>query len=197
MDKIFDTLINSYLDDKVGIAENFLSISLAASLKENLNLLYLENKLRLAGIGNETLINQDKKIRGDRVYWLDRKHENLHENAFLDLIDRFVLHLNSTCFTGITGYEFHYAYYEAGSFYKKHIDQFKNNDSRQYTMIFYLNENWELKDGGELCIHHIGNQQNISPQNGKSIFFRSNELLHEVLTTNKERLSITGWFKIN
>ncbi len=197
MDKIFDKLINSFIDDKVGIAENFLSTVLATSLKENLKLLNLENKLRLAGIGNDLLINQDKKIRGDRVYWIDRKHKNIHENKFLDLIDLFVLHLNSTCYTGITGYEFHYAYYETGSFYKKHMDQFKNNDSRQYTMIFYLNEDWELKDGGELCIHHAEKLQNISPQNGKSVFFRSNEVLHEVLTTNKDRFSITGWFKIN
>ena len=113
------------------------------------------------------------------------------------MIDLFVLHLNSTCYTGIIAYEFHYVYYESGSFYKKHIDQFKNNDSRQYTMIFYLNENWELKDGGELCIHHSEKLQNISPQNGKSVFFKSSEVLHEVLTTNKERFSITGWFKIN
>ena len=197
MEKIFDLLINSFIDNKVGIAENFLSSTLSASLKENLNLLYSENKLRLAGIGNETLINQDKKIRGDRVYWLDRKHENPHENEFFDLIDSFVFHLNSTCFTGITGYEFHYTYYEIGTFYKKHLDQFKNNDARQYSMIFYLNENWELKDGGELCIHHTKSLQNISPKNGKSVFFKSNELEHEVLTTNKERLSITGWFKIN
>ena len=103
------------------------------------------------------------------------------------MIDLFVLHLNSTCYTGIIAYEFHYVYYESGSFYKKHIDQFKNNDSRQYTMIFYLNENWELKDGGELCIHHAEKLQNISPQNGKSVFFKSSEVLHEVLTTTSLR----------
>lgn len=197
LNKIFDKLINSFIDDKVGISENFLSTALSTSLKENLNLLFLENKLRLAGIGNDLLINQDKKIRGDKVYWLDRKHENVSENNFLDLIDLFVLHLNSTCYTGITGYEFHYAYYETGSFYKKHIDQFKNNASRQYTMIFYLNENWKRSDGGELCIHHTDKLQNISPKNGKSVFFKSSEVLHEVLTTNKERFSITGWFKTN
>lgn len=197
LEKIFDTLINSYIENKVGISENFLSPLLSNSLKLNLLQLFADKKLQFAGIGNETILNHDKRVRGDQIFWLDRKHDNESENAFFDVIDSFVLYLNSTCFTGITGYEFHYTYYESGSFYKKHLDQFKNNDSRQYSMIFYLNKNWKLKDGGELCVHHLHNQQNISPINGKSVFFKSNELVHEVLRTNKVRMSITGWFKIN
>jgi SM-20-related protein len=110
-------------------------------------------------------------------------------------MDQFVIHLNGSCFTGITGYEFHYALYEEGSFYKKHIDQFRNNDSRQFTVIVYLNEDWQLADGGELCIYHLDHLQHISPANAKCVFFKSSELPHEVLVTNKPRLSITGWLK--
>ena len=88
-----------------------------------------------AGTGNNTIIEHNKLFRSDMIYWLDRKHNNASENSFLNLIDKFVLHLNKTCYTGITSYEFHYALYEKGSFYKRHLDQFKNNDSRQYTMI--------------------------------------------------------------
>ncbi|HTN18129.1 MAG TPA: 2OG-Fe(II) oxygenase [Chitinophagaceae bacterium] len=139
-----------------------------------------------------------KSVRTDVIYWLDRAHNDTVENDFFDLMDAFVLHLNSTCYTGITGYEFHYALYEKGSFYKKHLDQFRNNESRQYSMIMYLNEDWMQGDGGELCIYPAGKQiQNISPENGKSVFFKSSELEHEVLLTNKPRLSITGWLKIN
>jgi SM-20-related protein len=32
---------------------------------------------------------------------------------------------------------------------------------------------------------------------GKSVFFKSSELVHEVLTTNKPRMSITGWLKVD
>ena len=191
----FNTLINSFIRDKVGIAENFLSESLAAHLKENLNNLYSGNQLRSAGTGNDTLAVQNKLFRSDIIYWLDRKHNNQYENDFFDLMDSFVSHLNSTCYTGITGYEFHYTLYETGSFYKKHLDQFRNNDSRQYSMIMYLNEDWKLADGGELCIQHSDHQQNISPDNGKAVFFKSSEMEHEVLLTNKPRLSITGWLK--
>ncbi|MGY0036274.1 2OG-Fe(II) oxygenase [Pedobacter sp. NJ-S-72] len=193
----FNVLIDSFIDNKVGITENFLSVALAARLKENLYDLYKDQLLLFAGTGNETLVAHNKLVRSDKIYWLDKKHNNVHENSFFELMDSFVSYLNSTCYTGITGYEFHYTLYEEGSFYKKHLDQFKNNDSRQYSMIIYLNTDWQQSDGGELCIHHPDHLQNISPDNGKSVFFKSSELVHEVLVTNKPRLSITGWLKIN
>jgi len=56
---------------------------------------------------------------------LDRGHENEYENDFLDQIDDFIKYLNRSCFAGITSYEFHYSLYEIGSFYKRHLDQFK------------------------------------------------------------------------
>lgn len=197
MEITFNTLIDSFIENKVGIAEHFLSDVLAAQLKANLITLYAENLLLSAGTGNDTVAVQDQLVRSDRIYWLDRGHNNPSENAFFDLMDNFVSYLNSTCYTGITGYEFHYTLYEKGSFYKKHLDQFRNNESRQYSMILYLNADWKSEDGGELCIYHAGSQQNISPINGKSVFFKSSELAHEVLLTNTPRMSITGWLKIN
>ena len=197
MQKIFNTLIDSFIDNKVGLAENFLSESLALHLKENLTKLYTEKKLRSAGTGNDSLVVHNKLFRSDVIYWLDRKHNNQYENDFFDLMDSFVRHLNDTCYTGITGYEFHYTLYEKGSFYKKHLDQFRNNDSRQYSMIMYLNTDWKETDGGELCIQHSDYRQNISPENGKAVFFKSSELEHEVLVTNKPRMSITGWLKVD
>jgi SM-20-related protein len=193
----FNTLIDSFIDNKVGIAENFLSKSLASHLKANLTNLYAGEQLLSAGTGNDKTTVHNKLVRSDKIYWLDRSHHDSHENDFFDLMDTFISHLNSTCYTGITGYEFHYTMYETGSFYTRHIDQFKNNGSRQYSMIMYLNEDWKENDGGELCIHHSDHVQNISPVNGKSVFFKSSELEHEVLLTNKPRMSITGWLKID
>lgn len=197
MEKIFDCLIDSYIEDKVGITKDFLSLALAANLKDNLLKLFKDQQLLSAGIGNNLLVSQDKLIRSDVIYWLDRAHNNPYENDFFDLMDKFVLYLNQTCYTGITGYEFHYTLYEPGTFYAKHIDQFQNNGSRQYSMIMYLNADWKTEDGGELCIYQDETLQNISPDSGKSVFFRSSDLLHEVLVTHKRRMSITGWLKIN
>ncbi len=197
MEKIFDCLIDSFIEDKVGVTEGFLSASLSAHLKDNLIALFENKKLVNAGVGNDVLVNQDKLIRSDVIYWLDRKHDNQYENDFFDLMNRFVAYLNRTCYTGITGYEFHYTLYEPGTFYKKHIDQFRHNGSRQYSMIMYLNAGWKIEDGGELRIYHADEEQNIPPNSGKSVFFKSSDLAHEVLLTNKQRMSITGWLKIN
>ncbi len=193
----FDILIESFIANKIGIDKHFLNPVLAAHLKNNLLQLVQENKLQTAGTGNEdvTLINTNN--RSDKIYWLDKKNNNIYENQFFDLMDELVTYLNSNCYTGITGYEFHYTCYPIGSFYKKHFDQFKNNPSRQYSLILYLNDNWQTADGGELCIYQNGICQQIAPENGKSVFFKSNELEHEVLITTHERLSITGWLKTN
>ena len=120
--------------DKVGIAQNFLELPLAAHLKENLSTLYSSDQL-------------------------------------------------------------HYALYETGSFYKKHLDQFRSNKNRAFSMIMCLNADWQQKDGGELCIFHEDYTQTIAPLNGTCVFFKSSELEHEVLVTNAPRLSITGWLK--
>ncbi|MDO8368178.1 MAG: 2OG-Fe(II) oxygenase [Saprospiraceae bacterium] len=195
METIFNCLIDSFIADKVGIAKNFLTVALAAQLKENLHTLYTGDQLQSAGIGNDAGLTHDKLIRSDKIYWLDPKHNDLHESNFFALMDLFVRHLNCTCYTGITGYEFHYALYETGSFYKKHLDQFRSNKSRAFSMIMYLNTEWEQADGGELCIYHEDHIQTIAPQNGTCVFFKSSELEHEVLVTNQPRLSITGWLK--
>jgi SM-20-related protein len=195
LEKTFNALIDSFIDNKVGIAQNFITTELSSQLKQSLIACHAENLFNHAGTGNDDGLKHDNAVRSDMIYWLDRKHDSSCENAFFDVIDAFVLHLNNTCYTGLTDYEFHYTLYPQGSFYKKHLDQFKSNDSRKYSMIIYLNEGWEAADGGELCIHHLTGLQNIAPEEGKSVFFKSNELEHEVLCTNKARMSITGWLK--
>ena len=195
MNTIFDCLIDSYVDNKVGLAENFLSLELAANLKTNLKLLYANDELKSAGIGNNAKATQNKLVRSDKIYWLDPAHENVFEQQFFVLIDAFVLYLNRHCFTGITGYEFHYALYENGTFYKRHLDQFQHSNSRAFSMIMYLNSEWKVDDGGELCIFHSDNIQMIAPTNGKCVFFKSSELEHEVCETQQPRLSITGWLR--
>ncbi len=191
----FEILIASYLENKIGISEDFLSDELANNLKENLLLLHNNQQLLAAGTGNDKKLVHNAKVRSDVIYWLDKKHNNIYENAFFEKIEAFIAYLNQTCYAGITGYEFHYSLYEKGSFYRKHLDQFQDNSSRQFSMISYLNTNWKSKDGGELLIHQANINHKINPTQGKTVFFKSNELEHEVLETNERRMSITGWLK--
>jgi Rps23 Pro-64 3,4-dihydroxylase Tpa1-like proline 4-hydroxylase len=197
METSFETLITSYIENKVGIAEDFLSETLANDLKCHLLALQANSKLLSAGTGNEDSVSYDSAVRSDSIYWLDKKHDNPFENAFFVQIEAFIAYLNESCFAGITDYEFHYALYEKGSFYQKHLDQFQNNSSRKYSMICYLNSNWKTADGGELLIYQQDNNQKIAPIQGKTVFFKSDELEHEVLITQQTRMSITGWLKRN
>lgn len=195
MEESFETLIASFIENNIGIADDFLSEDLCQRLKENMLTLNERSLMETAGVGNDSKMIFDNLIRNDKIYWLDKKHNNEFENAFLDQIDAFVAHLNKTCFTNIKSYEFHYSLYEIGSFYRPHFDQFEDDDKRQFSMVSYLNPNWKNNDGGELQIYQNHNNQKISPIQGKTIFFKSHDLEHEVLVTNERRFSITGWLK--
>lgn len=197
MENDFESLIESFIKDNVGISDHFISNELSQHLKQNLLTLLEQKKMTVAGTGKDGKLSHDSSVRSDLIYWLDRKHNNVHENDFFDQIDDFVKYLNRSCFAGITDYEFHYSLYETGSFYQKHLDQFKNNTSRKYSMISYLNEDWKEEDGGQLLIYQNYNNKKINPTQGKTVFFKSNELQHEVLVTKQRRMSVTGWLKRN
>jgi SM-20-related protein len=142
MNSQFDLLIDTYLENKIGIDAGFLSERLSNGLQQNILQLQEDGMMNAAGIGNKEVKDANQKMRSDKIYWLDKSHDNAFEQEFLQLADNFVEHLNSTCYTGINDYEFHYAVYEEGSFYKRHTDQFKNDSNRKFSLISYLNKDW-------------------------------------------------------
>lgn len=195
MENRFDLLIDSYLQNNIGIDTNFLSAALALGLYQNIIQLQKDNLMFAAGIGNEKVKDANQKMRGDKIYWMDKKHDNAFEQEFLTHIESFIDRLNSTCYTGINGYEFHYAVYDEGSYYKRHRDQFKNDSNRKYSLINYLNDDWLDTDGGQLNIFQNETTQSILPQSKTAVFFKSDEMDHEVAIANRKRMSITGWLK--
>ncbi len=191
----FDLLIDSFLENDFGVDRCFLTTALATGLQQNILQLQKDQLMTAAGIGKESVKNSSQKIRGDKIFWMDKKHPNIYEQEFLHLIDNFIEYLNRTCYTCINGYEFHYAVYEEGSFYKRHKDQFKNDDNRKYSLINYLNDDWLETDGGQLFVYPSKGVQKILPQSQTSVFFKSDEMEHEVTTAKRSRMSITGWLK--
>ena len=196
MNEQFDLLIDSYLSNDIGLAPAFLSQKLSAGLQQNIMQLQKDEMMTAAGIGNKEVKDVNQQMRSDKIYWLDKKHNNQFENEFLYHAEDFIERLNSTCYAGINAYEFHYAVYEQGSFYKRHKDQFKNNDSRKFSLITYLNNNWQQADGGQLQIYRNDTMQQIQPHAQSAVLFKSNEIEHEVIKANRSRMSITGWLKV-
>jgi SM-20-related protein len=195
MTQHFDLLIDSYLQNNIGIDTLFLSDELSQGLQQNILRLNKEEKMSQAQIGNDLQKDKQQTMRSDKIYWLDKAHNNRFENEFLSLVENFIEHLNKTCYTGINAYEFHYALYEEGTFYKRHKDQFKNDSNRKYSLISYLNNNWAEVDGGQLCVYQHGEVQKILPHSQTSVFFKSDQMEHEVQLANRSRMSITGWLK--
>lgn len=195
MEAKFEELIESFITNKIGISEVFLTDKLATALQQNLLRLNRDSRLINANIGNAIIKDKSQKIRGDKTCWLDNKSKNDAEIEFLDIIRQFMVHLNKTCFTGINACEFHYALYEEGTCYNRHIDQLRNNYNRKFSMISYLNDNWEESNGGQLIIHNTEEAQQILPNIRKTIFFQSDVIEHEVAVANRPRMSITGWLK--
>ena len=87
MENNFETLIATYIENKVGISEHFLSNTLANNLKLNLIALNTKSLLVEAGIGNAEKVSYDGAIRSDSIYWLDKKHNNAFENEFFAQIE--------------------------------------------------------------------------------------------------------------
>ncbi len=191
----FDLLIDSFLENNIGIDTCFMSKTLSNGLQQNIVQLQKEGLMIAAGIGNEVVMDAKQNMRGDKIYWMDKSHSNIFEQEFLSHVEDFVEYLNRTCYTGINGYEFHYAVYEAGSGYKRHKDQFKNDSNRKYSLIHYLNVNWEEENGGNLLVYQNDLVQQIHPKSQTAVFFKSDEIEHEVSKSNRSRMSVTGWLK--
>jgi len=59
----------------------------------------------------------------------------------------------------------------------------------------YLNEDWIEEDGGQLLIYQKEQVQKILPRSQTAVFFKSDEMEHEVIKANRRRMSVSGWLK--
>ena len=195
----FEALIQGLIDDEYGCCDNFILPETILGLRANINKLYETGDMKSSGIGNNSDFHKDKNIRGDYINWIEEQSTNQFEIIFLKKIDKFIMHLNNTCYTSINSFESHYASYEKTNFYKRHIDQFKNEKGRKYSIVLYLNHDWKQEDGGLLSLYPEGKKQiDIAPLSGRIVFFRSDEMEHEVNASfTRDRKSIAGWMKTN
>ncbi|MGG8496413.1 2OG-Fe(II) oxygenase [Tenacibaculum sp. TC6] len=192
----YERLITGLISNEFGICDNFFSADIIEELRKNLLNNYEEGIMYRAGIGKDSEYTKDKEIRRDVICWIDEKSENVTERLFIQKMNEFVEYLNKTCYTSINAFEFHYAYYDVGSFYKRHVDQFKNDNGRLFSFVMYLNDNWQFNDGGELVLYTQQQTEIILPIGGRVAFFKSDVIEHEVkVALTKPRLSIVGWMK--
>lgn len=200
MNPLFEPIIDGILTQGYGVADDFLSADEVSALANRLHARHVTGQFRAAAIGNQQVVIENT-IRGDEILWIDDATATPDEAAFLQRIDEFVQYVNQTCYLGLREFEFHYALYPAGTFYKRHLDQFRSDSRRKLSVICYLNTNWQETDGGQLALYlpnsasKAEQQLTINPTAGRLVCFESGRLEHEVLPATRERLSITGWLK--
>lgn len=188
--KITDTLVS----DGYIIIQNALEQTLPQKL---LNLTKHESHFKKAGISSASDLHIDKDKRSNKILWLNEEGE--YESDFLAFAEGLKEYLNRSLFLGLSYYESHLSVYNVGDFYEKHFDSFQHSKNRVVTTVYYLNDAWSEDDGGELLIYDINEKiiEKVLPNSNTLVVFMSEKFPHEVLSTNKKRYCIAGWFRVD
>jgi SM-20-related protein len=193
-EKQYSKITDALVDKAYIIIEDAIDIKVMDSL---LNRAKQEILYERAGISNSSNLHLDNKIRRDKILWIDPDTKEKFD--FLDFAYGLKQYLNRALYLGLTSYEAHFSIYENGDFYAKHLDAFKNSKTRLITTVFYLNEEWNEIDGGELVIYDENDNilKIVIPKANTLVVFLSDKFPHEVKAAKKMRYSIAGWFRVD
>lgn len=147
------------------------------------------NQFREAAIQNGIVSN----IRSDHILWIneDLTIAQHHIQSLEALSQQF----NRAFYLGIKEVEAHFACYNAGEFYALHRDNPQGKNGRVISSVYYLHEEWQDHWGGELRLQDKNDTWHIIPPKPNRIALFQSDLLHEVLLSKQQRLSITAWLR--
>ena len=194
MNSTFDVLADGLAENGYAVTDHFLSHD---EVKNILGLNEFQAGspfFKKAGIGKNKDHQINESIRGDYIHWIDKNSAPDPLKVYLDRLGQLVQFLNESLFLSLKDFEIHMTIYPAGTFYKRHLDQFNRDDHRKLSVICYLNDNWSPDQGGQLRMFlPDGRTAEILPTLGRLVCFRSDQIEHEVLPATRTRLSLTGW----
>lgn len=144
---------------------------------------------REAAIQNGVMNN----IRSDHILWIDDKFKIAQHH--LSTLNELSTLFNRAFYLGIKNIEAHFACYNAGEFYALHRDNPQGKNGRIISTVYYLHEDWHEDWGGQLRLEDKHNQWHIIPPKPNRIALFQSDLLHEVLESKQQRLSITAWLR--
>lgn len=194
----FDQVVSDILQKGWSVTDGFFSPAMVDALMADVA--ELDNSyMHRAGVGRSSDFQVALDRRRDYIRWIDPI--NPARTAFLDAMSELRLEFNRRLILGLWDYEAHFARYEEGAFYEKHLDAFKGKSNRVLSTVLYLNEDWNESDGGELVLFdehdHTQELGRFAPMKGRLAVFLSEEFPHEVLKAKRTRHSIAGWFRVN
>jgi len=203
--------VKGLMEQGYGIQENFLKGDLVKDVFRELEMIDFDGKL--------SSVQQQKMtgIRSDKICWVN--YEGLDREkqpGLLELFKKMIsipFELNKKCslYLQASG-SFQLASYPSQAFYKKHIDGGYDsmNNGRKVTAIFYVNNEWKSSDGGQLRLYkrrpnpfqlekgavEVKEDEvacDLDPVAGRLVLFRSRDIAHEVLVTNRKRFAVSLW----
>ena len=203
--------VKGLMEQGYGIQENFLKGDLVKDVFRELEMIDFDGKL--------SSVQQQKMtgIRSDKICWVN--YEGLDREkqpGLLELFKKMIsipFELNKKCslYLQASG-SFQLASYPSKAFYKKHIDGGYDsmNNGRKVTAIFYVNSEWKSSDGGQLRLYkrrpnpfqlekgaiEVKEDEvacDLDPVAGRLVLFRSRDIPHEVLVTNRKRFAVSLW----
>ena len=181
--------------DGLSVRDQFLPSSQIRALADCARLRRARGDFGAARIGNDRSLQRRADIRGDSTCWITPPLWPA-EQTLLEELERLRLELNRGSLLGLFELELHYAWYPPGAGYARHVDQPQGRAQRRVSLVLYLNEDWTPAAGGELRIFDAADgHRDIEPLAGRLVCFLTPGREHAVLPTQRDRLSVSGWFR--
>lgn len=180
------------------VQEQYLNVRDLGLLINECEQLWTNGCLRPAGIGKGADYQVRPNVRGDHIRWMDMEEPSEAQRRYQTGLEELRRMINRHLFLGLFEFEGHFAVYEPGARYQRHLDRFQGTEARTVTCVLYLNPGWREEDGGQLRIHfdQPGDSfMDVLPKAGTLVSFLSGKFYHEVLPGNRRRMSLTGWLK--
>lgn len=184
--------LDFFAEKKYLILDDFLTMMEVSQLRQLADERSTAGQFKEAGVGKGNEHRVIKTERGDWICWLEENSENEALQLYWNRVEEIKQIINRHFYLGLNEVEAHLAIYKAGGFYKRHSDRHQISSSRRISLVLYLNETWQERDGGKLKIYLPNESIEVSPLAGRMVVFMS-EIEHEVLPTQVDRYSITGW----
>ncbi len=197
----FEHVINELVNQSWSVQPNFWPTWLVEGLQAEARQLHQADEFKPAQVRHAvyTEFQRDQRIRGDQIYWLEQGLPLPFQRAYLCALEQLRQQLNRQLFLGLASLEAHFALYPPNSFYRKHYDRVAQESERIVTVVSYLNADWSVMAGGMLRLYDPEQPEQciaeVLPHAGTFTCFLSERIPHEVCITDRERLSITGWFR--
>ena len=190
-------LITNLLERNWAVDTTFASASQVQVLFAEAQQLWQRGAFHAAGIGRNA--ERHAEVRGDQVLWLEQGITPEALGFVAQSLEPLREAINAAGYLGLYEFEGHFAFYPAGAFYARHLDQFRNLGERLVSVVLYLNEGWLPQEGGELCLYTPESSREpttrITPKAGTLVCMLSQQVPHEVKPAGRARWSLTGWFR--